>query len=200
MKNTTILERTFWIFDLDGTLTIPKHDFAHIRRVLGIPQDKDILGFLAEQPETERTRLHGILNEMELQIARETEAAVGAQELVVRLHRRGVKMGILTRNTRKHAILSLAAIDLDTYFPAHMVYGRDEAKPKPHPDGIHQLLAQENEDSDNAVMIGDYLFDLQTGRAAGTGTIHVDTTGQFPWPDLTDLGVDTLTDLTGQLP
>jgi phosphoglycolate phosphatase-like HAD superfamily hydrolase len=44
-------------------------------------------------------------------------------------------------------------------------------------------------------MVGDYSFDLQTGRAAGAATIHVDPTGAFRWPELTDLAVATLAEL-----
>ena len=50
------------------------------------------------------------------------------------------------------------------------------------------------------VMVGDYLFDLQTGRNAGTATIHVDRTGSFLWPELTDIGVRTPEDLLRMLP
>jgi len=45
------------------------------------------------------------------------------------------------------------------------------------------------------VMVWDYLFDLQTGRNAGAGTVHVDRTRSFPWPEMTDIGVGTLGEL-----
>ena len=38
--------RHCWIFDLDGTLTLPVHDFAFIRPELAIPDGSDILGHL----------------------------------------------------------------------------------------------------------------------------------------------------------
>jgi len=44
-------------------------------------------------------------------------------------------------------------------------------------------------------MVGDYLFDLQVGRAAGTATIHVDGSGAFRWPELADLAVVDLGEL-----
>ena len=44
-------------------------------------------------------------------------------------------------------------------------------------------------------MVGDYGFDLQTGRAAGAATIHVDPAGDFRWPELTDLAVGSLLEL-----
>lgn len=37
-----------WIFDRDGTLTVPTHDFEDVRRVLGLPVGKPILEEIAE--------------------------------------------------------------------------------------------------------------------------------------------------------
>jgi phosphoglycolate phosphatase-like HAD superfamily hydrolase len=48
-------------------------------------------------------------------------------------------------------------------------------------------------------MVGDYQFDLQTGRAAGAATIHVDYNRLFRWPELTDIAVGTLEELTAGL-
>ena len=36
-------ERTHWLFDMDGTLTVPVHDFVALRRRLGAPEGGDIL-------------------------------------------------------------------------------------------------------------------------------------------------------------
>lgn len=200
MTNTTILERRCWVFDLDGTLTVPKHDFAYIRKTLGVPDGKDILGYLAELPEEQSQPMHQWLDQIELDIARQTEAATGVVEFIEELERRGTQMGILTRNTQKHAALSLEVIGIRRYFPLPSILGRDEALPKPDPDGIMQLLSLWQGDSTETVMVGDYLYDLQTGRAAGTATIHVDNTRQFHWPALTDLGVGTLVELRDRLP
>ena len=51
-----ILTRKHWVFDLDGTLTLPVHDFSIIRQVLGVPQGNDILGYLAPFPMRRRSR------------------------------------------------------------------------------------------------------------------------------------------------
>ena len=200
MNDTSILTRKHWIFDLDGTLTVPKHDFGQIRHVLGVPEDMDILGFLSALPDKESAALHQTLNEIELKIAQETEAAPGVETLICRLSSLRVKMGILTRNTRHHATVSLEAIGLSDYFSEATILGRDEATPKPDPGGINRLLGLWTAETGDAIMVGDYLFDLETGRAAGVGTVHVDETGQFPWPELTDLGVSNLADLHGRIP
>jgi len=44
-------------------------------------------------------------------------------------------------------------------------------------------------------MVGDYVFDLQAGKNAGVATVHFDTDGQYPWPELTDFKVEKLSQL-----
>ena len=184
-----------WVFDLDGTLTRPVHDFADIRRQLGIPPSADILGYLAALTPAAARPLHEKLHAIEMQLSARTEAAPGAVDCVGWLARRGVRLGILTRNSRVIARQTLAVLGLADYFPAELIIGRDEAPPKPSPDGLHQLAAGWGLSADDLVMVGDYLFDLQTGRAAGAATVHVDPTGAFAWPDLADFCVTTLHDL-----
>jgi HAD superfamily hydrolase (TIGR01509 family) len=195
MTNTTILKRSCWIFDLDGTLTIPKHDFPLIRRELGVPDDQDILGYLASLSKEESGPLHEWLYDHELDIAKQTEPAMGVERMMNTLHQRGARLGIFTRNTKSLARVSVEVIGLGSYFPESHILGRDEAPPKPEPDGICQLLHHWSAAPSDAVMVGDYLFDLQSGQKAGTATIHVDTTRQFAWPEITDLGVGDLVEL-----
>lgn len=188
-----ILARRCWIFDLDGTLTLPVHDFAAIRSALGMAEtDLDILRFLASLPEAEAAARHARLIEIEYELAARTAAAPGAGRLLDQLLRRGSRIGILTRNTREIALHTLGQIGLKQYFTSETILGRDEAEPKPHPEGIEKLLDAWGSAPDEAVMVGDYLFDLQVGRAAGTATIHVDSSGAFPWPALADLAVANL--------
>jgi phosphoglycolate phosphatase-like HAD superfamily hydrolase len=48
----------------------------------------------------------------------------------------------------------------------------------------------------DAVMVGDYLFDLQAGKVAGTSTVHVGRPDGMIWPEFTDLNVSSLADLS----
>jgi 8-oxo-dGTP diphosphatase len=102
---------------------------------------------------------------------------------------------VLTRNTRENALRTLDLIGLAGYFEKDDVLGRDESCPKPDPSGIHHLALRWDADPAAMVMVGDYLYDLQAGRAAGAMTVHVDTTRGFRWPDLADIGVGTLAEL-----
>lgn len=191
-----ILARPCWIFDLDGTLTVPVHDFTVIRAELGMTDsDTDILQFLGSLPPAVSATKHARLIGIEYELAERTAAAPGAWRLLDQLFRRDARVGILTRNTREIALHTLARIGLNGYFSAADVLGRDEAEPKPHPEGIDRLLATWGNTPEEAVMVGDYLFDLQVGRAAGTATIHVASSGDFRWPELADLAVATLEEL-----
>ncbi|WP_263144099.1 HAD family hydrolase [Pseudomonas sp. RIT-PI-AD] len=174
-----------WVFDMDGTLTVAVHDFAAIRRALSIPQEDDILHHLAALPAAEAADKHAWLLEHERGLALGSRAAPGAVELVRALHRRGVRLGILTRNAHALALITLAAIGLDTCFEAADVLGRDEARPKPDPDGLLELARRWAVPPTRLLMVGDYRFDLECGRAAGARTALVNLPNN-PWPELVD--------------
>lgn len=176
-----------WIFDLDGTLTVAQHDFPAIRRELGVPADEDILEHLGRLPVAERQRLNEQLDAIELRLAQEVAPAPGAAELIRELHRRELRLGILTRNLRQVAMASLERIGVLDCFRPQDVLGRDDAPAKPAPDGIHRLLHDWQLTETEAVMVGDFRFDLEAGRAAGCHTCLVHPENN--WPELTDLHV-----------
>jgi phosphoglycolate phosphatase-like HAD superfamily hydrolase len=196
----TILLRQYWVFDLDGTLTLPVHDFSVIRYALGVPKGTDILGYLASLSVVEAQPLHNKLNEIEAGLLDRIEPAPGLMQLVSALHERGSRLGILTRNTRDIALKTLDCLGIGAYFSEACILGRSDVPPKPDPEGLYRLSVQWETAPDKLVMVGDYLFDLQTGRNAGSATVHVDRTRSFPWPELTDIGVETLEELHSLLP
>lgn len=192
----SILNRKHWIFDLDGTLTVPVHDFEIIRNLINAPRtESDLLSFLHSLPEAQRQdaqqRLHGI----EVELAAISQPSLGAREFIQFLHQRGAKLGILTRNTRKNAWLSLEVMQMEHFFPYDWIIGREETLPKPAPEGIYHLSNLWNTTPQQTVMVGDYVFDLETGRAAGAATIHVDSSASFDWQHLMDIGVSSLAEL-----
>ncbi|MEK1943416.1 MAG: HAD family hydrolase [Pseudomonas sp.] len=174
-----------WVFDMDGTLTIAVHDFAAIRRELEIPPEDDILHHLAALPTDVAAAKHAWLLEHERQLAVNSQPAPGAIELVRELHERGHQLGILTRNAHSLALLTLEAIGLGDCFATEDILGRDEAPPKPHPGGLLHLAEQWQVAPGEMVMVGDYRFDLDSGRAAGTYTVLVNVAENL-WPELAD--------------
>lgn len=194
-RNISFSSKPFWIFDLDGTLTVPVHDFDFIRRELDIPDLADILEHLVSLPKSEASIRHSRLHQIELELACKAIPSPGAVEILKKLHQSGVQLGILTRNDKDIALLTLDTIGARHYFASENVLGRAEAPPKPDPAGINYLLSEWGANPAETVMVGDYLFDLQAGRAAGTTTVHVGRPDGKSWPEFTDLAVATLADL-----
>ncbi|KAF1014854.1 MAG: N-acetylmuramic acid 6-phosphate phosphatase [Stenotrophomonas maltophilia] len=172
-----------WVFDMDGTLTVAVHDFERIKRELSIPPQDDILTHLAALPAAEARAKHAWLLEHERALAATSRPATGAVALVRALHGAGCRLGILTRNVRSLAQVTLQAIGLGDVFAEDAIIGRDEAEPKPSPAGLQYFVRRWQVDPAQVVMVGDYRFDLECGRAAGTRTLLVNAPDN-PWPGM----------------
>lgn len=174
-----------WVFDMDGTLTLAVHDFPAIKVALQIPPEDDILTHLAALPADEAAAKHAWLLEHERELALGAQAAPGAVELVQDLVARGHRLGILTRNARELAHVTLQAIGLADCFAVADVLGREDAPPKPDPGGLLKLAQAWDVAPPRMVMVGDYRFDLDCARAAGAHSVLVNLPDN-PWPELTD--------------
>lgn len=181
---------------MDGTLTIAAHDFDLIRQQLNIPRGLPILEAIEKMPTSLAAEKRKKLHELEMEIGAQSRAQPGAEETLALLQANGFKLGILTRNAEDIATTTLTAAGLASYFINTDIIGRDRCSPKPDPAGIHLLMAHWEASPANTVMVGDYLFDMQTGRNAGVSTVHFDTTGEFSWPELTDVTIQRLEDLS----
>lgn len=182
-------DKKAWIFDMDGTLTVPKHDFMVIMDELGIPYDQDIISFIESKERDEADRLHKKLEDIEYQIATLGEAQSGCIEFLEFLQKKGCLLGIVTRNNLLNTQTTLEAAKLDAFFESETIKTRECSAPKPAPDALHQLLEYWGLDSANAVMVGDYKYDIEAGIAASMDTIFFDSHGLSQWNDLAGLSV-----------
>lgn len=187
--------KKYWLFDMDGTLTCAMHDFDAMRAELDLPAGKPILESLAAMEPLEASRKRQKLDAMELTMAAQARAQRGSVSLLQHLQTRGAYLGIVTRNGKLIANATLAAAGLDEYFSQETIISRDCCRAKPDPAGIEMLLQRWSANASDAVMVGDYLFDLQAGHAAGTTTVHMDVDAQFAWPEVTDHCVSSLPEL-----
>lgn len=192
--SAALLRRPAWVFDLDGTLTLATHDFEQIRVELGLPPGRPILEQLALLEPARRAEVARELERIELEHARDARPAPGAAELLAHLAPRA-RLGILTRNTRRNALVTLEATGLLAHFDPEHVLGRDEAPPKPDPGGVLHLLGRWGRGAHEAVMVGDFRFDLEAGRAAGAAVVYCDPTGAFEFAHLADHCVAGLAEL-----
>ena len=182
-----------WIFDLDGTLTHPVHDFDALRRELGVPDRIPILEHLASLPVARAEPLRRRLDAIETAACDRAMPRPGAATLLAWLRRSGSRVGIVSRNSHASVCRTLVAAGLGGEFDPSDLLGRDEAEPKPSPAGIQRLLDSWGAAADDAVMVGDFLFDLQAGRAAGVATVYLDWDGDGRWAGEADLVLPGLT-------
>lgn len=192
----SVMQKPYWVFDMDGTLTIAQHDFDAIREQLGLPEGLPILESLKKLASSEAKVLHRKLNEIELEIAHQSKPAEGAADLLESLLLQGSKIGLLTRNNAVNIDVTLKAAGLYDFFESGDLLSRDCISPKPAPDGINKLLSNWQASSQDAVMVGDHLHDLLAGRNAKTLTVYVDQLGEFPFKDHADICIQSLSSLT----
>ncbi|MCG3131125.1 MAG: Pyrophosphatase PpaX [Phycisphaerae bacterium] len=154
------------VFDLDGTLTTPMLDFDRIRREIGI-EAGPILEAVQHMSPADRTRAESILERHERHAAENSTLHDNAREVVRALRRRGHPTAILTRNARRwvEVVLSKHAIEVDA------VRTREDGAIKPAAEPVLDLCRRLHAEPAASWVVGDYLFDLQSGRLAGARTV-----------------------------
>lgn len=156
------------IFDLDGTLVDSKLDFEAIRRDMGLPSRTPILEALQRTaPGAELDRMLAVLHSHELQSAELATLFDGVTEFLQWIDDQPWRRAILTRNSRVCTDLVLSRLNLRF---SH-VLTREDAAPKPDPEGLLAICRAWELPPHQVVFCGDYLFDLQAGQRAGMRTI-----------------------------
>jgi len=74
----------------------------------------------------------------------------------------------------------------------------DRHPSKPHPAMVYQALADAGTEAANAVVIGDTVYDIHMGKAAGTRTIGVNW-GYHPVDELRGAGADAIAESMDEL-
>ncbi len=156
------------IFDLDNTLVNSPLDFAKIKAEIG--SDDTILEYRATVAPDEQKRIDDILARHEGEAAENSDMLDGAHDLLEHLAAHGVKTALLTRNSRK---------SIDTITRRHklnfdFLVSRDDSEPKPSPAPVFLICEKLGVKPEESLIVGDYLFDIQSGQAAGTRTMLID--------------------------
>lgn len=155
------------IFDLDGTLLEPALDFEAIRTEIGLPPVVPILETMESLGGAERERAFAILDRHEAEAAARSALMPGAKALLGRLRGGGVKTAVLPRNSR----VSVEAARRRHGLAFDATVTREDHKPKPCPDGVRHLMGLFGAKAEETVVVGDYRFDIESGRAAGVRTV-----------------------------
>lgn len=168
------------IFDADGTLfdtfEMIVSAYRHVSEThgLSIPEPAEIrarLGspirdmFAAFYPGQDLESLFKTNDDFVSANALQSEAFEGVKELLEALQRKNIKLGILTSGN-SNILHILSQHDLKEYFSS-VVYTERISNPKPHPEGF-LLACQECEVAPaKSIMVGDTVYDIETGKNAG---------------------------------
>src|SRR6266571_5862330 len=130
------------------------------------------------------------------------EACAGMEDVLVRLHEEGRRLGVVTAKRRATVELAFANVPLGHLFD--VVVGGDETdRHKPDPAPLLLALERLGAEPDDAAYVGDSPFDVRAAKAGGLhaiavtwGKIHGREALEAEEPDAV---VDTPEDLLGHL-
>jgi phosphoglycolate phosphatase len=172
------------IFDLDGTLIDSKRDLTDsvnaTRAWHGLaPLPDDIVSSYVGNgapllirrafPHATQDELPKLLRYF-LDYYREhmldaTDLYPGVREALDRLHEADVPLAVLTNKPVRFSVRLIEGLGLETHF--FRVYGGNSfEEKKPHPVGIHLLIAESGAAPGHTVMVGDSAVDVRTARNA----------------------------------
>jgi phosphoglycolate phosphatase len=172
---------------------------------------EECVRILAERAESRRGHRHyGNGEKIVAAFLRDTEAAMvaiemgaadaaemhpGAPELLEALQRRGIQVGIVTRNCRAAVeyILGRNRLTYDT-----LLTRDDVAAVKPDPEHLLTALRLLGVEPSRALMVGDHPMDVRAGRVVGTRTVAV-LTGYSPVERFAPENPDLILEQVGEL-
>jgi phosphoglycolate phosphatase len=198
------------IFDFDGTLAVLNIDFSLMRerifdliRRYGVReetiQEKYLLEIIDEvyqilwekrpsHAEAFYQESHQILHKVEMKAAEEGNLISGTEVTLKNLMKKGIKVGIITRNCEDAVRKVFPNIDdfCDVFVSRNSV-----KKVKPHPDHLTCVMESLKISGQEAVMVGDHIIDIQAGKRVGMKTIGV-LTGRIKKEEFEKEGADSI--------
>lgn len=105
------------------------------------------------------------------------------EETLQRLRDAGYPLAVATGKSRRGLDRALQQLGMQDFF--HATRCADETRSKPHPQMLHELLAQSGRGPQEAIMVGDTHFDMAMAQAVGMPRIAVSYGAHDPsqlWP------------------
>ena len=155
------------IFDLDGTLADSQLDFDAMRREMVLPPELPILEALDRLEPAHAAHCRAVLDRHESAGAQRAALLPGVAELFALLNDRGLRHAVATRNSRRITDATLARLGL----AIDLSLTRDDGPVKPDPWPVLHVCQRWGLPPADIVVVGDYRFDVECGRAAGCRTV-----------------------------
>ncbi|HWU37889.1 MAG TPA: HAD family hydrolase [Candidatus Acidoferrum sp.] len=155
------------LFDMDGVVVQQRLDFLAIKQEIFGDTHGFILERMAELPAAERARAEAILQRHETVAAAEAQPVDGILSFLEWMDARGLKRGLVTRNSQKSVDVVLARLGLCF----HAIVTREDAPPKPAPEPVWLGCQRMGLMPAEVLFVGDFEFDMLAGRRAGVRTV-----------------------------
>jgi HAD superfamily hydrolase (TIGR01509 family) len=182
------------LFDMDGVVVEQRLDFLAIKQEIFGTSHGFILERIAELSPRERTRAESILERHEATAAASAAPMDGIVPFLAWMESRGLRRGLVTRNSRKSVDRVLTRLGLR--FDA--VVTREDAPPKPAPEPVWLACRRMGLPPSAVLFVGDFEFDMLAGRRAGVRTVLLRNPAQAA-SDHADYSVNSLAELRGLL-
>ncbi|MEA1964545.1 MAG: HAD family hydrolase [Candidatus Aerophobetes bacterium] len=180
------------IFDLDEVVVKSCLDFKLIRReIFGSDFNRPLLEEIKKISDPkERNRAWKILEKYEREAALTSKLNEHLPLLIEKLNKKNIKISIVTRNSRESVEIVKDRFKLNFDF----IVTRDDALPKPAKEPVLLACKKMELKPENVIFIGDYEFDMISGKEAGVVPVLLKNSRQ-PFSQNADIIVDSLKDV-----
>ncbi len=175
------------LFDLDGTVVDSgsiilasmrhatrevldrEYEDAELMQAVGGPGLEAQMEVFAPDRVDELVRVYRAHNEP---LHGELKACAGMEDVLVRLHEEGRRLGVVTAKRRATVELAFARVPLGHLFET-VVGGDETERHKPDPEPLLLAARRMNADPVETAYVGDSPFDIRAAKAAGMHAIAV---------------------------
>ncbi|MGB6866164.1 MAG: HAD-IA family hydrolase [Candidatus Aminicenantaceae bacterium] len=156
------------IFDMDGTLVDAPYDWKNIKEELNT-QGKPILTYIQSLAEPEKTQKWKQLENIENEATKKAVLKEGIPEFLAFLKKRGIKVALVTNNSRENALYLLHKFDL----AFDLVLSRESGLWKPSGAPFNAVLKELKLKKEECCVIGDTFFDIEAAKNVGIVKVFI---------------------------
>lgn len=156
------------IFDMDGTLVDAPYDWKNIKEELNT-QGKPILSYIQGLAEPEKTQKWKQLENIEKEATKKAVLKEGIYEFLAFLKKRGIKVALVTNNSRENVLYLLHKFDL----AFDLVLSRESGLWKPSGAPFNAVLKELKLKKEECCVIGDTFFDIEAAKDVGIVEIFI---------------------------
>jgi len=167
------------------TLENREEDVAVLAQTFGEPLEYTLRKFFPEVPVEESIEIYRSFHRDNF--GELINLFPGMKELLAEVKARGYKTALVTSRVGDTTQQGMEKYEIAEYFDA-VVAAEDTTKHKPDPQPINAALEKLGSKAENAVMLGDTLFDILCARNAGVKSVLVSWSFALGGKTMEDLG------------